>query len=57
MDFNNYYYQFYAQKLMFDFKCLQSNMEIGSDDDYTPANEWLASLLNEDYQLCEQDTQ
>ena len=42
---------------MFDFKYLRSNMEIRSDDDYTPANEGLASLLNEDYQLCEQGPQ
>ena len=42
---------------MFDFKFLRSNMEIGSNDDYTPANKLLASLLNEDYQLRDQDPQ
>ena len=43
------------QKFIYDFKCLKSNVVVSSDDAYTPVNEALKALMNEDYHLSDQD--
>ena len=43
------------QKLIYDFKFMYDKISGGDvPDDYTPINESLRELLNEDYQLNDQ---
>ena len=39
------------QKFIYDFKSLSVELEVSPDEEFTPANETLALLLDEDYEL------